>query len=62
MGKKEIINQNGPMGSVLFVAWFGALVYFINHAEGFWEVVFAFIQACIWPGIVLYKVLEILAV
>lgn len=59
--KVEMINQGGPIGFVLFVAWFGALVYFINHAQGFWEVVLAFLQACVWPALVLYRVLEILA-
>lgn len=60
--KAEVINQGGgPVGFVLFVAWFGALVYFINHAQGFWEVVLAFLQACVWPALVLYRVLEILA-
>jgi len=49
------------MGFILFLAWFGALVYFINHANGFWEVVLAFLQACVWPALVLYKVLELLA-
>jgi hypothetical protein len=60
--KSEIINQNGPIGFVLFVAWVGALVYFVNHAHGFWEVVLAFLQACVWPAYVLYHVLETLAV
>lgn len=64
MGKdnaQKIVNKGGPLGFVFFVAWFGALVYFIDTANGFWEVVFAFIQACIWPAIVLYHVLELLA-
>ena len=64
MGKDKtikVINQSGgPMGFVLFVAWFGALTYFIQHAQGFWEVVLAFLQACVWPGIVLYRVLELI--
>jgi len=60
--RREIMNQNGPIGFVLFVAWVGALVYFINHAHGFWEVVLAFLQACVWPAFVLYHVLEALAV
>ena len=61
--KKHIqtIRHEGPMGFILFLAWFGALVYFINHANGFWEVVLAFLQACVWPALVIYKVLELLA-
>lgn len=60
--KVEMINHGGgPFGFVLFVAWFGALVYFVNHAQGFWEVALAFLQACVWPALVLYRVLELLA-
>lgn len=55
-GDSKIIQQQGPVGFVLFVAWFGALVYFINQAHGFWEVVFAFVQSIVWPGILLYHV------
>jgi len=54
--------KGGPVGFTLFVAYFGALVYFINHAHSFWAVVFAFIQAAIWPGYVLYYVLVLLHV
>lgn len=54
---KVIHRSGGPMGFVMFVAWFGALVYFINHAHGFWEVVLAFLQACVWPAILLYHAL-----
>lgn len=52
----------GPVGWTLFVCYFGALVYFIQHAHGFWRIVFAFIQAAIWPGYVLYHVLQVLRV
>lgn len=57
----QVIKHDGPIGFVLFLAWFGALVYFINHASGFWEVVLAFLQAFVWPALVLYRVLELLA-
>lgn len=51
------MKQSAPLGFAFFVAWFGALVYFINHAQGFWQVVLAFLQACVWPAILLYHVL-----
>ncbi len=56
----KIINNGGPSGVVFFVAGFGALVYFINQANGFWEVVLAFLQALVWPAILLYRVLQFL--
>jgi len=51
-------NGGGPLGFVFFVAWFGALVYFVNHAQGFWQVVLAFLEACVWPAILLYHALS----
>ncbi len=50
--------QNAPSGYVMFVAYFGALVYFINQANGFWEVVGSFFQAAVWPGYVVYYGLQ----
>lgn len=60
--KKEMVGKNGPLGFVFFIAWFGALVYFINQADGFWQVVLAFLQACVWPALLLYRVLQVLGV
>lgn len=62
MGKEnaiKVINREGGMGFIMFVAWFGALVYFINQASGFWEVILAFLKACVWPAILLYHVLSV---
>lgn len=62
MKHSKTVYQHAPSGFVMFVAWFGALVYFLNQADGFWEVVLAFLQACVWPGILLYHVLQALSV
>ncbi len=62
MTKSKTVYQHAPSGYVMFVAYVGALVYFINNADGFWEVVFSFIQAAVWPGIVLYYSLQGLGV
>jgi hypothetical protein len=34
----KVNKSDGAMGFVLFVAWFGALVYFVQQSEGFWGV------------------------
>ncbi|MCA9327575.1 hypothetical protein KDA14_03535 [Candidatus Saccharibacteria bacterium] len=54
--------HHAPSGYVMFVAFVGALVYFINQAEGFTQVLFAFVQAAVWPGILLYRILQVLGV
>ena len=64
MGKDKAMmamgRGGGPAGFAMFVAWFGALVYFVNQAQGFWEVVLAFLQSLVWPAILVYHVLQTL--
>ncbi|MDN5274350.1 MAG: hypothetical protein JWP06_251 [Candidatus Saccharibacteria bacterium] len=54
----QIINQHGPLGSVMFITFIGALIYFLQHTDNFGAVLFAFVKAFIWPGIVIYHVLQ----
>lgn len=58
--KTEIINKNAPMGFTLFLAWIGALIYFINHTQGFWGVILAILKSIVWPVFVIYKIFELL--
>lgn len=64
MTKKEqsvkVINEHGPLGFVFFVAFIGAWIYFIQKADGFWELIGAFFQAIVWPGFVVYHALRLL--
>ena len=60
-------NQNGkrtmgagPAGSIYGFAFLGALVYYIQHATSFWEGVLGIFKAIFWPGMLVYKVLELL--
>lgn len=56
----KIINQHGPMGFVMFVAFVGAFVYFSQLAHNFGDVLFAFVKAVVWPGFLVYHVLQLL--
>jgi hypothetical protein len=56
----KIINQHGPIGFVMFVAFIGAFVYFCQIAHNFGDVLFAFLKALVWPGFVVYHVLQLL--
>ncbi len=58
--KNAVDNSASPTGFVLFVAWFGALVYFFEQAVGFFGFVVAFFKACVWPAYLLYEVLSAL--
>ncbi len=58
----KIINQHGPAGFAAFVAFVGAFVYFAQHADDFGDFVWAFAQAIVWPGILIFNVLKTLGV
>jgi hypothetical protein len=59
----EVINKGGgPAGFVLFVAWFGALVYFVQNSVGFGGFIMGVLQSFVWPALVLYRVLQILKI
>lgn len=58
--KVKVVNESG-LGYVLFMSWIGAVVYFVGRVDGFWNVIVAFLKACVWPAYVLYHVLQLLA-
>lgn len=53
----KVINQHGPFGFVMFVAFIGAFVYFLRDSKDFGDAIVAFLQAIVWPGILIYNVL-----
>lgn len=57
----KVVKNDGSMGFVLFLAWAGALVYFVQGSEGFGGFIVAVLKACVWPALVIHKVLELLA-
>ena len=54
------MKSQGMFGGVYGLAFIGAAVYFIQHAESFWGGVLGFFKAVFWPAMVMYKVLELL--
>ena len=55
----KIINQ-GPGGFVFFMAFIGAVVYFVQQSEGFWGFLLSILQAIVWPAYVVYHALLLL--
>jgi hypothetical protein len=55
-------TSSGASSAVYGLAFIGALIYFIQHAAGFWMVVVGILKAIIWPVILIYKILEFLKV
>jgi hypothetical protein len=60
--KVRVVNNHGPMGYVLFMAYIGAAVYFARLSDGFWGFWLALLKAAVWPAYVLHNVLGLLNV
>lgn len=45
-------------GGIYGLAFIGAAIYFIQHAETFWIGVLGILKAIVWPAILVYKALE----
>lgn len=58
----KVVNKGGPVGGVLFMAWIGALVYFVQNSVGFGGFLLAVLKACVWPAYVVHSVLSLLRI
>lgn len=47
-------------GGAYGLAFIGALVYYIQHADSFWIGVLGVLKAIVWPAMLVYKLLEFL--
>ncbi len=53
--KKKVVKQSSGVYGLGFI---GALIYFIQHATGFWDGVLGVLKALVWPAMLVYKVFE----
>lgn len=56
--KKKSSSDHASSGSLYFVGFVGALVYWMQAAVGFGAVITGFLKALIWPAYIIYKLLE----
>lgn len=54
------MKDHAGSGAIYGIGVLGALVYFIQHASSFLDGLVGVFMAIFWPGVVLYKVLELL--
>lgn len=54
------MNTKGQMGFVLFVAYIGAAVYFVQQSYGFGGFIWALLKAAVWPAYIIHAVLGLL--
>jgi hypothetical protein len=52
--------RGGGSGFIYFLAWIGALVYYIQAATGFWGGVLGILKSFVWPAFVVYDLLKYL--
>lgn len=61
VGDNRRANQGaGVSGGVYGLAFIGAAVYYIQHADTFRAGVFGFLKALVWPALLVYKLMEFL--
>ena len=54
------MNRRDPFGGLYGVAAIGAAVYYIKQATTFWMGLIGIVKAIFWPGMLMYKVFELL--
>ena len=60
---KVVMKQGGDAaGWIYFLGIIGAAVYYIQQAEGFFAIIWAVIKAFLWPGFVVYDLLQLISV
>jgi hypothetical protein len=59
---KHVDKAAGPGGFVFFVAWVGAVIYFVGQVDGFWNIMVAILKSFVWPAYLVYYLLGFLGV
>jgi hypothetical protein len=60
--KKTVVYRRGGGGDAVYgLGLIGALVYYIQQADGFWVGVLGVLKAFVWPVFVVYDLLKFLA-
>jgi hypothetical protein len=54
-------GKSGGGNAVYALGLIGALVYYVQQADGFWGFIVAVFQALVWPAFFVYEVLKFIA-
>jgi hypothetical protein len=54
-------GAGGGGNAVYLLGLIGAMVFYIQRADGFWSVVLAILKAFVWPAFLVYDLLKFLA-
>ena len=58
MAKEKVKYVSNNASPVYGLGLIGAAVYYIQQADGFWEVILALLKALVWPAFVVYDLLK----
>ncbi len=59
---KDEMKKGKPAGMFFLLTYVGTFIYFLDKADGFWEVALSFLQAAVWPALLLNKIFTILQI
>jgi hypothetical protein len=57
---EKVVNNNTSSGAIYGLGIVGALIYYMQHADGFWAVIWGIVKAVFWPAVIIYRALELL--
>ena len=58
--KKNVnVSNHASAGAVYGLGLIGALIYYIQQADSFWDGIVGILQAIVWPAFLVYKLLEL---
>lgn len=60
--RTKVIYKGAHLGGFYFLTFIGTLVYFLNNANGVGEVLLSFLQALVWPAILIYRIFQVLTI
>lgn len=54
-------GRSGAVSSSIYgLGFIGAVIYYLQHASGFWDGVLGIFKALVWPAVLIYKLMEFL--
>jgi len=54
-------RKSGAVSSSIYgLGFIGAVIYYLQHASGFWDGVLGIFKALVWPAVLIYKLMEFL--
>ncbi len=59
--RRDRYARGGGGGAVYGLGLIGALVYYMQQADGFWPVVVGVLKTLVWPAFLVYQLLKLSA-